>query len=54
MYGSVYFYYGAIINNLILRLVWVISISPDIIGSLNINKEIFTFFVQLLELLRRC
>lgn len=51
------FYYFAIFSNFILRLVWVLSISPDIIDSLgeyNITTEIFTFFVYFLESLRRC
>ncbi|KRX07878.1 hypothetical protein PPERSA_10266 [Pseudocohnilembus persalinus] len=50
-------YYFAIFSNLLLRLVWVLSISPDILSQLEqtgITNEIFTFFVYALEALRRC
>lgn len=54
MYEKKYWYYIAIFNNLILRLVWVISISPDVKFALGISGEMWTFFVIFLELMRRC
>lgn len=54
MYQRKSLYYIAIFNNLILRLVWVISISPDVKFALGISGEMWTFLVVFLELFRRC
>ena len=50
--APVWVYFAAIPTNLVLRLVWVLSISPGI--SAYLGSEFFVLLVALLEILRRC
>ncbi|KRX05664.1 hypothetical protein PPERSA_09804 [Pseudocohnilembus persalinus] len=54
MYEKKRYYYIAMVNNLILRCVWVFSISPDIIGIFGVPSHTFNFFVYFFEAIRRC
>ncbi|KRX09505.1 hypothetical protein PPERSA_12248 [Pseudocohnilembus persalinus] len=48
-------YYFVMINNLILRCTWVLSISPNTAVALGFhNKLLFTFMISFLEMFRRC
>ncbi|PRP82501.1 hypothetical protein PROFUN_10071 [Planoprotostelium fungivorum] len=47
------FYYFAIISNFILRLSWLLSISPDTISQF-VDPTVFAILIATLEILRRC
>lgn len=40
--------------NLLFRLAWVLSISPDAVMNLGMNPELMTFTISFLEMFRRC
>lgn len=51
-YSQPHVYYLAMFFNLVLRLTWVCTISPDIIKS-HVRVEFFMFLIAFLEILRR-
>jgi len=51
-YNDPKLYYLAMAVNLLMRLVWVMSISPDVI-SRNIRPELFNLIVGFIEIFRR-
>jgi hypothetical protein len=46
-------YYFIIVANLLLRFVWVLSISPEIVEAFNLAPVFFSMLVAALELIRR-
>lgn len=51
-YKNKFFYYFAIVVNLFLRFMWVLTVSPDVVYRF-IRPEFFLFLIYLMEVLRR-
>jgi hypothetical protein len=52
-YGSPIIYYVIIVVNLILRLIWILTLSPNILNRFHVKPIVFTLITGALEILRR-
>ena len=52
-YDNLYFYYIAIASNFVLRFSWILSLSSGIVEKSMMRKELFTFLLGFLEMIRR-
>ena len=53
LYRNKKIYYSVLFLNLILRFVWTINISPDILRRLNVKPYILVMIISSLEIVRR-
>ena len=48
-YNNINYYYTAMAANLLLRLTWVLSLSPSMVTSIGLGVEVFTMVIGVLE-----